>query len=190
MIVAFMKEPAMPARSIFLFTIVLASTSPALAQNSDPCAAFPWRLDKEKILLSEAAGTTVYAGSYLDRDPPVGFRMQLRPITDVAYAQPPSGPVSSGGFGGVLKLGAPTTHGDYLVTLTDLAAVDVLQGQGVRPLVDAAVEKKCPDVRESVKFSVDSGEPLTLQISGAKASSIGIAITPAWYFNSRPPGVR
>ena len=179
----------MSARSIFFFAIALSSASPALAQSSDPCAAFPWRLDKEKILLSQAAGTTVYAGSYLYRDPPVGFRMQLRPATDVAFVQPPSGPVSPSGFGGVLKLGAPTTHGDYLVTLSDLAAVDVLQGQGARPLVDGAVEKKCPDVRESVKFRVDSGQPLTLQISGAKTNSIGVAITPAWYFNARPPGV-
>jgi hypothetical protein len=171
---------------------ILAVTiaSPAFAQSApDPCAAFPWRLDKEKILLSEAAGTTVYAGSYLDRDPPIGFRMMLRPVSSVAFVQSPEGRVASQGYGGVLKLGSPTTHGEFLVTLSNTAAVDVIQGSGALPLADYAVARKCPEVRESLKFVVNSGRPLTLQISGAAENSIDVAITPAWYFNARPPGV-
>jgi hypothetical protein len=181
----------MPLRFAALAVLALTAASPALAQSApDPCASFPWRLDKEKILLSEAAGTTVFAGSYLDRDPPVGFRMMLRPVSGVAFVRTPEGSVASSGYGGVLKIGAPTTHGEYLVTLSNLAAVDVIQGSGALPLADYAVAKKCPEVRESLKFVVNSGRPLTLQISGAEQNSIDVAITPAWYFNARPPGVR
>ena len=179
-----------PVRFAALSVLALMIMSPALAQSApDPCETYPWRLDKEKILLSEAAGTTVYAGSYLDRDPPVGFRMKLRPVSGVAFVQTPEGSVSSSGYAGVLKLGSPTTHGTYLVTLSNLAAVDVIQGRGAVPLVDYAVARKCPEVRESLKFVVNSGSPLTLQISGASENSIDVAITPAWYFNARPPGV-
>ncbi len=178
----------MTIRFTGLLVLGLFTATPVVAaETPDPCSAFPWRLDKEKVLLAESAGTTVYAGSYLDRDPPVGFRMMLQPMSGVAFVQAPTGPAK--GYGGVLKLGSPTTHGEYLVSLSNTAAVDIIQGSGALPLHDYAVAKKCPEVRESLKFVVDSGKPLTLQISGAAENSIAVAITPAWYFNARPPGV-
>lgn len=173
-----------------LFALLgLVTASPALgAGPADPCAAFPWRLDKEKILLAQAAGTTVYAGSYLNQDPPVGFRFLLTPNGDVAYAHPLEGSGGAKGFGGVLKLGTPPAAGDYLVTMSGDGAVNVIQGSGAAPLVDEAVVKDCPSIHQSVKFHLNMHDPLTLQISGSSKNVTNVAVTPAEFFNARPPG--
>ena len=178
-------------RFVLFAVLGLVTASPAFgAGTSDPCAAFPWRLDKEKILLSQAAGTTAYAGSYLDRDPPVGFRLLLTPNGDVAYAHPLEGAGGAKGFGGVLKLGTPPAAGDYLITMSGDGAVNVIQGRGAAPLVDEAVVKDCPSIHQSVKFLLNMHDPLTLQISGSSKNSVNVAVTPAEYFDSRPPGTR
>lgn len=155
---------------------------PTVAPPANPCAAFAWPLTKERIMLSRAPGARVASGSAVDVGPPTGFQLLLSPVSNVAFAQVP-GKTADGGYGGVITLRRPPADGDYLVTLSDEGWIDVIQDDGALQSVAYSSAKNCPGMRQSVKFHLSARAPLVLQISGAKASSINVAVTPANFLN-------
>ncbi len=182
-------ECPMRVLTFALTGLLLAASSPAFAQSAgDPCAAFAWPMTKEKIILSRAPRATVSAGSAIDHGPPTGFRMMLMPAANVAFVLAPGKASPSGAYAGTLHLGEPPADGDYLVTLSGDAWIDVIQGHNAVPSIAVSRAKDCPGMQLSVKFHLKAYVPLVLQISAAHEPQINVAITPAEYFDARPPG--
>ena len=78
------------------------------------------------------------------------------------------------GLGGTVTL-EWISAGRYQVTLSGEGWIDALQNERRLPVLASTSRTDCPGVRQSVQFEVDS-LPLTLQISGATARRLNIAV--------------
>lgn len=68
-----------------------------------------------------------------------------------------------------------TKPGRYQVTLSHEAWIDIVQAGAYRPSGEFSGVHGCPGLRKSVRFEF-SAAPLVLQLSGASAPVIKIAI--------------
>ena len=80
-------------------------------------------------------------------------------------------------FGGMLAFAAPDKAGVYQVTLSSEGWIDLVQGGAALGSADHSGAKNCPGLRKSVRFDIGAA-PVVLQISGAPAETIKIAIRP------------
>ena len=101
------------------------------------------------------------------------FAMKLRPATRVIYPYK-SGNDHDSGSGGVVTIES-IPPGRHRIALSGDAQVDAVQGNSLLHLLAVARDPECPGVYRSVEF-VSEGGPLTIQISGARASLITIAV--------------
>ena len=143
----------------------------AQAAETGGCDRFGWDLREEHGLLGAAAATgpdlTVV---------PAAAALALVPFASAALPKPPErqpkDPASFAGFVTV-PLAEP---GLYRVTLSAEAWVDAVQaGSYHRPEAFTGVGD-CAGMRKSLKFRLDSG-PVILQVSGAAAPAISLAVT-------------
>ncbi|MEJ1967948.1 MAG: hypothetical protein WDN03_04800 [Rhizomicrobium sp.] len=124
--------------------------------------------------LSPASGTT------LPGTPPLAVALTLG--TGGTLPVPPEKPADPAKFAGFVRFGAPAA-GDYLVSLSGEAWVDVIQdGVPVRSTMHSG-DPNCPGLRKSVRFTLDTS-PATLQISDGPEDHIGIAVTP-WFWGAK-----
>ncbi len=77
----------------------------------------------------------------------------------------------------MLTFAPPAKPGLYQVTLSSEGWIDLVQEGKALDSADHSGVKNCPGLRKSVRFSVGAA-PVTLQISGAPAASIKVAIRP------------
>ncbi|MGU3540717.1 hypothetical protein [Methylobacterium sp. A54F] len=160
----------------------LAGAGPAAAEEPAPvpaaCSRFDWLLVREEAWFSAPGLARVASGEQVAREMP-GAVLALKPTAEVAFPVPPSREPGPGTFGGVLRFPAPIAPGLYQVTLSDDAWIDVSQdGATTRPPVAHTMQRDCPTVRKSLRYQFGTN-PVTIEISGAKAESIKIAIAPA-----------
>jgi hypothetical protein len=170
------------------FALALALLGPAaLAQDAAPkvapekgmsggCEAFKWPLDKERAAFDDAALAKVASGAGRGPLSEQAFELTLLPAGEVAFALPP-GKKKNDGFGGMLTFAPPAKAGLYQVTLSSEGWIDLVQDGKSLDSADHSGAKNCPGLRKSVRFDV-SAAPVTLQISGAPAASIKVAIRP------------
>jgi hypothetical protein len=164
--------------AIFLFVASVASAAFA-ADNADPCSTFAWPMTTERALLANAVHTQVKDGGFIERAPPLGFRLALVQDNETRFALVPQRAPSASGYGASIGIDAPPAEGDYLVTLSSEGWIDLLQnGASVTSTAHSGV-MNCPGMRKSVRFHLAAGAPLTLQISSAPAPQIDVAISPA-----------
>jgi hypothetical protein len=150
------------------------------AKDMTTCAAFKWPLDKERAAFEAAGLEKVSSGAARGAWKEQAFELALVPVADVAYALPPkkkkdAGPAQSGGM---LAFAAPEKPGVYQVTLSGEGWIDLVQDAGSLKSAGHSGAKDCPGLRKSVRFNVGAA-PVVLQVSGAPAGSIKIAIRPA-----------
>ena len=106
------------------------------------------------------------------------FALALVPVVDVAYTLPPAKKKKDAGaaaFGGMLAFAAPEKPGIYQVTLSGEGWIDLVQNGAALDSADHSGAKNCPGLRKSVRFEVGA-TPVVLQISGAPAQTIKIAV--------------
>jgi hypothetical protein len=147
-------------------------TVPCFAQEPAGCDKFKWPVDKERTLLAQAEPAA--PGAIL---PATGaFRIALSPINAAGLPMPPSRKPRAGSNAGFVKIAAPQGAGTYRITLSDGAWVDAIQDG--REVASSAFTGTtgCAGVRKSVKFPL-AATPFVIEISGAAAASIDIAIT-------------
>lgn len=150
------------------------------AKDMTTCAAFKWPLDKERTAFEAAGLEKVSSGAARGTWKEQAFELALMPVADVAYAFPPkkkkdAGPAQSGGM---LAFAAPEKPGVYQVTLSGEGWIDLVQDGASLKSAGHSGAKNCPGLRKSVRFAVGAA-PVVLQVSGAPAGSIKIAIRPA-----------
>lgn len=142
------------------------------------CTAFDWPLMREMAWFEAPSLARLSSGDALPGAMP-GAVLALKPSEEVAFPVPPSRKPAAGSFGGVLTVPAPTRPGLYQITLSDEAWLDVSQDgrSTLRPTAHTG-KRDCPGLRKSLRFQLGT-QPVTIEISNAKADGIKIAVAPA-----------
>lgn len=169
--------------------LALIIAAPASAEDAAPkekpasgmgsgCAAFKWPLDRERAAFESTDIEKVASGTDRGAWKAQAFRLTLKPEAEVTYAVKPSSRKKSEAptFGAMVAFSAPATAGHYQVTLSDGGWIDVVQDNAPLKPSDHSGVKGCPGLRKSVRFEL-KGAPVVLQISGAPADSINVAIS-------------
>jgi hypothetical protein len=131
-------------------------------RESDPFASYLPAVDSARFLPREGV-----------------FVLYLHPMSEVIYpVQPERG--SDGGNGGIVTL-EYIPAGRYRIVLTEEAWLDAVQDNVRLPLLSVRRAVDCPGTRHSVQVDV-KGDALTLQLGGAVARQVKIAILRMWPF--------
>lgn len=177
---------AIPALAFALLAPVtaLAQGEPAkgASQSSAPtgCAAFKWPLDKERKAFEDAGLESVASGTARGGWKEQAFALALQPEAEVPFTLPPRKRKQDAGSphsGAIVAFAAPEAAGTYQVTLSGEGWIDLVQQGASLKSADHSGVKDCPGLRKSLRFAVGQA-PVVLQISGAPAGSIKVAIRP------------
>lgn len=165
-------------RSLSLFLLVAcALIQPTFAAPEAGCEGFAWPLEQKRKLLLSAQKVDIQYG--LSRDALVATQLKLAPIREVEFVKPPERePKSDASYGGIIQYVASQRPGEYLVTLSAAAWVDVVQDDAYAKLTAFTSSANCPGIRKSVRFTLGAN-PFVLQISGAETDFISAVVTPA-----------
>jgi hypothetical protein len=167
-------------RAALLACGLAVAATPALAADA-ACAKFNWPVDRELALLRAPRPDTA-PGAAVAGGPP--FALTLKLATGATLPSPSEKATDPAKFSGFVTFAAPKP-GDYLVSLSGEAWIDVIQdGKPVASTMHSG-DPNCPDLRKSVRFTL-TAMPVTLQISNAPSDRILIAITP-WFWGATPP---
>lgn len=184
--------PSIEVRGALVASVLLLSVAGAPAQDTAPkdepqkgmsggCESFKWPLDKERAAFGDAGLEKVGSGAARGAWKEQAFALALVPVAEVTYSLPPAKKnkdAASAQYGGMLAFAAPDKAGVYQVTLAGEGWIDLVQNGATLRSADHSGAKNCPGLRKSVRFNVGAA-PVVLQISGAPAESIKIAIRPA-----------
>ncbi len=162
--------------SAFAGTILTCAGGFAQAQDKPPCEQFDWSIKREQAIFGTAGLKSLPSGGSLGE--PGGAALQLVPNASVPFVLPPGRqPKSAESFGAILGIALPKA-GAYQVTLSNEAWIDVIQDGHALDSTSHSGKRGCADVRKSVRFNLQPGKA-TIQLSGAPANAIDIAILPA-----------
>ena len=170
------------------FAVALVLLGPAaLAQDAAPndapengmsggCESFKWPLDKERAAFAHAGLEKAASGAARGPLKEQAFTLALLPAKEGAFTVSP-GKKKNDGFAGLVAFAAPEKPGVYQVTLSGEGWIDLVQNGAALPSADHSGAKNCPGLRKSVRFDVGAA-PVTLQINGAPADTLKVAIRP------------
>jgi hypothetical protein len=164
-------------RATLLALALLGAATPALAADAT-CSKFNWPVDRELALLAAPRADTA-SGTVLSSGPPTAITLTL--ATGAALPTPSERPADPAKFAGFVTL-TPARAGDYLVSLSGEAWIDVIQdGKPVASNAHSG-DPNCPGLRKSVRFMLNA-RPVTIEISNGPEDRIQIAVTP-WYWGT------
>lgn len=187
---SFVRSRAARTLAAIALTLIILAPDTASAQDTpgkdgrqataSGCAAFKWPLDAERKAFEDAGLETVASGATRGALKEQAFALTLQPDTDVAYALPPAKKKKAPDAkrsGGIVTFAAPEKAGTFQVTLSGEGWIDLVQQGAALDAGDHSGVKDCPDLRKSVRFKVGEA-PVVLQVSGAPADTIKVAIRP------------
>jgi hypothetical protein len=159
--------------------VLVAFLVPAsAAEDAAGCEKFAWSLARERAWFAGSDKVAVAAGERLAAVPKGAFFLRLQPGSQASFALPPERtPKSDDRFGGAVWFAAVERAGIYQVTLSDEAWIDLVQDGRYAHSVGNSMRHDCPGLRKSVRLELESG-PFVLQLSGAAADTIVVAISP------------
>jgi hypothetical protein len=166
----------MRAALIACLVPILAAAEVAAQDN---CRNFSWSVGRSIDLFDEPL-PTVQSSQSLPKEGV--FALVLKPVADVIYPMAPERG-SDGSWGGVMTIES-LPAGRYQIALSEDGWVEAIQENVRLPLLASGRTRECQGVRRSVDVEV-KGEPLTLQIGGAAARRISIAVVRIWPFEWR-----
>lgn len=155
---------------------VFAATETA-AQNT--CRQFSWSVGR-RINLFDDYLPLVKSAQSLPKEG--AFSLELRPADEVIYFVAPERGQDSG-YGGLVTI-EYLPAGRYQIALSQEAWVDAVQENARLPILAVDRSSHCPGVRQSVEVTLQ-GQPLTIQIGGAKVQRLSIAVVRVWPFDWR-----
>ncbi|MEI9990394.1 MAG: hypothetical protein WDM86_10170 [Rhizomicrobium sp.] len=168
-----------PYRAGVVGGLLLLAAMPARAADAPPCSKFFWPVDHELALLQAVKADTA-SGTTLAAAPPLAVALTLAvggalPVS----SEKPSDPAK---FSGYVAFAAPAA-GDYLVSLSAEAWIDVIQDGRPVPSTQHSGDPDCPGLRKSVRFTL-TGKPVTIEISNGATDRIELAVTP-WFWGAK-----
>ena len=169
---------AVPLAGVVACVLAILPAADSVAEE-DNCRNFSWSMGRTIDLFDEPL-PTVQNNQGLPKEG--AFALVLKPAADVIYLVPPARG-SDSGLGGVVTIES-IPAGRYQIALSDEAWVDAIQGNAHLAVLASNRTRECPGVVRSVEVEV-KGEALTLQIGGAHAQRINIAVVRVWPFEWR-----
>jgi len=166
-------------RKFFFVAASLLVATPALAaEEPSGCDKFKWNIDHERAALTSPDRMKLSSGSDLTALPSTGMTLALTAPADAKLPTPPERAPKDGTFAGFAKLTAAPKAGIYTISLSSGAWVDVVQdGHFLKPK-EFSGATDCDGIRKTMKYEI-SASPFVLQVSGARETSISIAIQPS-----------
>jgi hypothetical protein len=157
---------------------VFAICGTCLAQEPVGCDKFKWPLDKERATLTGTDLPKMASGDRITWPIPWATIVTLVPLADAKLPVPPElAPKSPASFAGFLQVAGPAKAGSYKITLSSEGWIDIVQGGHTVKSSAFSGATGCEGLRKSVKFELAT-TPLTIELSGVPADSIGIAVSP------------
>jgi hypothetical protein len=165
-------------KSVIIILAACTIAGPCLAQEPVGCDKFKWPLDKERATLTGTDLPKVVSGDRVTWQIPWATTLALVPYADAKLPTPPDrAPKSPTSFAGFVQVAAPARAGTYKITLSSEGWIDVVQdGHAVKSTAFSGATG-CEGIRKSVKFDL-AAQPLTIELSGVPADTIGIVLTP------------
>lgn len=158
-----------------LLTVVAATETAA----QETCRQFSWSVGR-RINLFDDYLPLVRSAQSLPKEG--AFSLELKPADEVIYFVVPERGQDSG-YGGLVTI-EYLPAGRYQIALSQEAWVDAVQDNARLPILAVDRSSHCPGVRQSVEVAVQ-GQPLTIQIGGARAQRLSIAVVRIWPFDWR-----
>jgi len=165
-------------RASLSVTLALLSTPVFAAEEPSGCDKFKWPIDRERAALTAPDRAKLASGSEQAALPLPAITLALVAPADAKLPSPPERAPKDGTFAGFASFKTAPKAGVYTISLSIGAWVDLVQnGHFLKPVaVSGATD--CDGIRKTMKYEL-SAQPFVLQISGAKDSSVSIAILPA-----------
>jgi len=166
-------------RSFVLTALMLLTAAPAsAAEEPSGCDKFKWNIERERAMLTAPDRLTLASGNELSTLPTNGITLALAAPADAELPMSPERAPKAGTFAGFAKIKAPPKAGIYTVNLSAGGWVDLVQdGHALKPKAFSGATD-CEGIRKTMKYAI-SANPLVLQISGVRESSVSIAILPS-----------
>jgi len=165
-------------RASLSVTLALLSTSVFAAEEPSGCDKFKWPIDRERAALTAPDRAKLASGSEQAALPLPAITLALVAPADAKLPSPPERAPKDGTFAGFASFKTAPKAGVYTISLSIGAWVDLVQnGHFLKPVAISGASD-CDGIRKIMKYEL-SAQPFVLQISGAKDSSVSIAILPA-----------
>lgn len=176
-----LRTRGLPA-ALLLGAVLSAGAGRAAADEADACSHFSWEVAHERAAMRQTpqaltAAVTPDGAAQVQAEHL--YEVKLAPQTTVTYAVPPgkAAPDDSA-QGGLVHFRVPAA-GVYRVSLSTGHWIDVLADGRLLKARDFQGARGCERPHKIVEFELPANQPLTLQLSGASASSVRVAITSA-----------
>jgi hypothetical protein len=129
-------------------------------------------------MMEYAPGSAMESGRKMLMWPEGAQRLELVAGGEGAFPLPPGKAPAPQTASGFISFAAPEAPGTYQVSLSGKAWIDVIQDGKIVPSTAHTMDPSCPSIHKSVRFDL-AAAPVTLQISGADATSVVFTIMPA-----------
>ncbi|MBR0739847.1 hypothetical protein JQ581_23200 [Bradyrhizobium liaoningense] len=160
-----------------LTALSLGATSALAAEEPSGCDKFKWPIERERAVLTAPERAKLASGSEQTALPSSAITLGLVVPGEARLPTPPERAPKDGTFAGFTSIKAPKA-GLYTISLSAGAWVDVVQdGHFLKPVAFSGATD-CDGIRKTIKYEL-SGQPVVVQVSGAKENSLSIAILPA-----------
>lgn len=167
----------MSGRLRFAVLALVVCTRPLAAQDLEPsgCDTLRWDLSREAAAFAEPAVPVVETGG----GAAVGQAVvvHLSPWAEAVLPQKPERPPrAKDSFAGFVTYPAPERPGEFQVTLSSAARVDVVQRGRYLNATAFTGAHDCPGLRKSLRFYL-AAEPFTVMFSDALNRAVGLIVT-------------
>ncbi|QIO36828.1 hypothetical protein [Bradyrhizobium sp. 1(2017)] len=157
-----------------LTALSLGATSALAAEEPSGCDKFKWPIERERAALTAPERAKLASGSEQTALPSSAITLGLVVPGEARLPAPPERAPKDGTFAGFTSIKAPKA-GLYTISLSAGAWVDVVQdGHFLKPVAFSGATD-CDGIRKTIKYEL-SGQPVVVQVSGAKENSLSIAI--------------
>jgi len=150
--------------------------SAAFAAEPSGCDKFKWPIERERAALTAPDRAKLASGAELTAL--TGVTLGLTSPVDAKLPSPPERKPKDGTFAGFVSFKAPHKAGAYTISLSDGAWIDVVQDDALQKPMEFSGATDCAGIRKTIKVDLSAG-PFVIQISGAAANSINLAVLPS-----------
>ena len=165
-------------RPLVVALLLLGATPAFAAEEPSGCDKFKWPIERERAALNAPDHTKLASGSEQAAVPASAVTLALVTPGEARLPSPPERAPKDGTFAGFASFKAAPKAGLYTISLSAVAWVDVVQdGHFLKPVAFSGATD-CDGIRKTMKYELRA-QPFVLQVSGAKDSSVSIAILPA-----------
>ena len=148
----------------------------ASAPRASACHEFSWSLERERAWFDQKRLPRRVSGARL-RKIDRAVTLDLQPTSKATFFLPPQRKPKPDSFSGDIAFFGVPRPGQYQVTLSEPASIDVFEnGMRLKPIA-ATEAKDCKGLAESMRYDLAPGDLVLVQVTGAPSSTINVAFT-------------